>query len=313
MNYKIIPPVFALVLVVMACQIQTAQPTPVVPTPTPATEIPLAAVPSATPIPPTPAGLSLDMLRNGTYFAPFYNHTVKLVNGAYSEGSGAGLYTVQMLDTVAFGDLNGDGAGDSAIILAESGGGSGVFESVVAVLDVGGTPSQGGQAQLGDRVRINSISINSSTITLEALVQGPNDPMCCPSQPETQSFRMEGNTLWLTRLTSRTQDNQERSITISAPADGSSVTNPFFVSGSVSMAPFENTLAYHLFLPDGTKMNESTLLVDSGGIAGGPGTFSQPFNLGNAGIRGPVILQILDRSAADGSTLALNSILLIVH
>jgi len=95
------------------------------------------------------------MLRNGTYFAPFYKHTVKLVNGTYSEGSGATLYTVQMLDTVAFGDLNGDGIGDAAIILVESGGGSGEFESVISVLDVGGAPSQAGQAQIGDRVEIN--------------------------------------------------------------------------------------------------------------------------------------------------------------
>ena len=93
------------------------------------------------------------MLRNGTYFAPSYNRTVKLVNGAYSEGSGADPYSVQMLDTVAFGDLNGDGISDAAILLVESGGGSGEFELVVAVLDVGGTPSQAGQAELGDRVR----------------------------------------------------------------------------------------------------------------------------------------------------------------
>ena len=72
------------------------------------------------------------------------------------------------------------------------------------------------------------------------------------------------------------------------------MTNPFTVSGSVTIAPFENTLTYRLFLPDGTKVNEATLLVDSGGIAGGPGTFSQPFNLSNAGISGPVIIQFLD-------------------
>ena len=152
-----------------------------------------------------------------------------------------------MLDTVAFGDLNGDGIGDAAIILVENGGGSGEFESVVAVLDPGGVPTQAGQAQLGDRVRINSMAINSGMIELDTLVQGPNDPMCCPSLPETQSFRMVGNTLWLTRLTSRTPDNQERSITINAPADGAQVTNPFTVSGSVTIAPFENTLAYRVY------------------------------------------------------------------
>jgi hypothetical protein len=313
MNRNIILPIFAMALAAMACQLHTAASTPSSPTTAPVTDTALPPVPIDTPVPPTPSGLPMDMLRNGTYFAPFYSRTVKLVNGVYTEGSGTDLYSVQMLDTVATGDLNGDGVNDAAILLAESGGGSGDFESVVAVLNKGSTPSQAGQVQLGDRLRINSLAIDSDTIRLDALVQAPNDPMCCPPQPETQIFRLVGNTLWLTHLTSRTPDNHDRSITINTPADGSSVINPFTISGSVTIAPFENTLAYRLFLPDGTKVNESTLLVDSGRLAGGPGTFSQSFNLSNAGISGPVILQILDRSAADGSTLALDSIMLTVH
>jgi hypothetical protein len=60
-------------------------------------------------------------------------------------------------------------------------------------------------------------------------------------------------------------------------------------------------------------VNESTLSVDSGGIGGGPGTFSQTFDLSNAGVTGPVVLQFLDLSAADGSTLALGSVVLTIH
>jgi hypothetical protein len=315
MNRLIILPIFALALAVMACQIQSATPTPAIPTPTSSTDTPLPPVPTDTPVPATsvPAVLTLDMLKNGTYHAPVYDRTVTLVNGAYSAGSGADAYSIQMLDVVASGDLNGDGVGDAAIILVENGGGSGEFESVVAVLDSGGAASQAGQAQLGDRVKINSMTIASGTIVLDLLVQGPNDGMCCPSQPETQSYRRVGNTLWLTRLTSRTPDNHERSISINSPADGADVSNPFTVSGSVTIAPFENTLAYRIYLPDGTKVNESPLMVDSGGIAGGPGTFSQTFDLSNAGITGPVILQFLDLSAADGSALAMGSVVLTVH
>ena len=313
MNRKILLPIFALALAVLACQFQTGTAIPASPTPAPATNTPLPATPTATFLPTTPAGLTLDMLRNGTYFAPSYNRTVKLVNGAFSEGSGSDQYTVRMQESVAFSDLNGDGVGDAAILLVENGGGTGEFESVVAVLDAGGVPTQAGQVLLGDRVQIKSMAINSGTLALEMLVQGPNDPMCCPSQAETQSFRMVDNTFWQTSLVSRTPDNHDRSITISAPADGTSVTNPFTVSGKVTIAPFENTLTYRLFLPDGTKVNEATLLVDSGGIAGGQGTFSQPFNFSNAGISGPVVLQFLDLSPADGSTLALGSVVLNVH
>jgi hypothetical protein len=124
---------------------------------------------------------------------------------------------------------------------------------------------------------------------------------------------MLGTSLWLTKVTTRTPDAHDRSITILAPADGTAVTNPFTVSGSVTISPFENTLASRIYLPDGTLVNEAPVMVDSGGEMGGPGTFSREFNLSNAGITGPVIIQFLDLSAADGSTIALGSVILNVH
>jgi hypothetical protein len=313
LNCKIILPLFSLALAVMACQTQSAMPTLATSIAPSSTDTPLPPVPTDTPVPPAPSGLTLDMLKNGTYHAPVYDHTVTLVNGFYSGGSGADAYSVQMLDIVAFGDLNGDGVGDAAILLVESGGGSGQFESVIAVLNLGGTSFQAGHAQLGDRVRINSMTITSGTIILDMLVQGPNDGMCCPSQPEMQSYRMVENTLWMTSLTTRTPDDHDRSITVNSPADGAKVPNPFTVSGSVTIAPFENTLVYRIYLPDGTKVNESSLMVDSGGILGRPGTFSRDFDLSNAGISGPVIIQFLDLSAADGTTMAMASVVLTVH
>ena len=314
MNRKIIYPLLALALAVMGCSFQStpSSPTdtaPVVPASTQATLPPL---PTDTSVPPTPAGLTIGQLRNGTYFAPFYGKTVTLSDGSYSTGTGADYYSVQMLDLVAFGDLNGDGIQDAAVLLVESGGGSGEFVSVVAVADAGGAPSQIGQAQLGDRVMVDHLAITSATLSMDMLVAGPNDPMCCPSQSESQSYQLVGNTLWLTRLTSLTPDNQERSITVNSPGDGSAVSNPFTVSGNVTIAPFENTLASRLYLPDGTLVNEAPVMVDSGGTMGGPGTFSRILDLGNAGITGPVILQFLDLSAADGSTLALGSVMLTV-
>ena len=313
MNHKTILPFIVLALASMACRIQSTSPTPIIPVAPPSTNTPLPPVPTDTSVWPASSGLTLSILKNGTYYAPVYDRTITLVNGYYSNGSAADPYSVQMLDMVAFGDLNGDGAVDAAFILVENGGGSGQFESVVAVLDSGGAPTQAGQAQLGDRVRINSMTITSGTIALDMLVQGPNDPMCCPSLPETQTYRMMGNTFWMTSLTTRTPDNHERALTISSPVYGAAVTNPFTISGNVTIAPFENMLAYRIYLPDGTKINESPLMVDSDGIAGGPGTFSQAFDLSNAGITGPVIIQFLDLSAADGTSLAMGSVVLTIR
>jgi hypothetical protein len=308
MTRKIFPPLFVLVLAILACSFQSVTPAPSSP-----------AVPTATLQPPKPTdtlvptanpGLTVEMLRNGSYHGAFFDRTFDLVDGAYSNGSATDPYSVRMLDVYALGDLNGDGAGDAAIILVENTGGTGQFESLVVVLNMGGAAVQAGQVPLGDRVRINSVAIEAGAITLDMVVPGPNDPMCCPSQPETQTYRMVESSLWLTRLTSRTPTDQERSLTVLAPAEGAEVTNPFTINGSVTIAPFENTLACHILLPDGTKVNEFPLMVDSGGEMGAPGTFTHTFDLGNAGITGPVIFQFLDISAADGSTLALGSVLL---
>ena len=300
MNRKLILPFLALTLALVACGLP-ASPS-ATPTPSPIPPV----VPSAVP------ALTLQALRNASYYAPFYQKTVTLADGKYSEGSGANGYTVTLLDAYALGDLNGDGIDDAAVLLAENGGGSGVFESLVLVLDVNGAPQQAGQAELGDRVLVNSVSIASGAASLDMVVQGPNDPMCCPSLPETQTYRLVGNAAWLTRQTSKASDGTLRSVDIQSPADGASVTNPFTVNGTVSVAPFENTLAVRIYLPDGTKVNESPLTVNAA-QPGGPGTFSRDFDLSNAGITGTVIVQFLDLSAADGTTLDMDSRVLTIH
>ena len=107
MNRKIIIlPMLALILATMACLVQVTPTLPPGPTAVAPTGTSLPLAPSATPVAPTPTALTLDMLRNGTYYLPNYKRTVKLVSGAYTEGSGADQYSVKMLDTVAFGDMN---------------------------------------------------------------------------------------------------------------------------------------------------------------------------------------------------------------
>jgi len=275
------------------------------------TETPPVPSPINSPVPSSVPELSVDILRNATYYASYYGRTIKLVNGSYSEGSGATAYSVQMLDVFAYGDLNGDGKLDAAVILAENGGGSGVFESVVAVLNQGGAPHQISQVQLGDRVLVKSANISLGVIHLNMIVQGPSDPLCCPSQPEMQSFWLLGNNLWRMGVTSG-PTGVERSINITYPGNWADVTNPFMVNGRVSISPFENTLNYAVYLLDGTKVTESSLLVSSAGM-GTPGTFTRTFDLSGAGIHGLLIIQFKDLSAADGSTLALDSVVVNLH
>jgi hypothetical protein len=116
-----------------------------------------------------------------------------------------------------------------------------------------------------------------------------------------------GNKLWLMRLTS-TIGGMEHLINIDTPANWDSVANPFIVSGSMTFLPFENTLASHIYLIGGTEVNSSSFSVTPSGETAG--IFSQDFNLSSTGITDWVILQSVDVSAADGSIVALGSIIL---
>ncbi len=267
--------------------------------------------PSASPVPSSVPELSVDLLRNSTYFAPYFGRTVKLIDGAFTEGSGATYYSVQILSIFAYGDINGDKKPDAAVILAENQGGSGVFESVVAVLNQGGVPHQISQVGLGDRVVVNSATISMGVIHLNLITHGPNDPMCCPSQAETQSFWLLGNDLWLMEVTSGPTGG-ERSINITYPGNWVSVSNPFPVNGSVSVSPFENTLNYEVRKLDKTKIDSGPIQVSSTGM-GTPGTFTKTFNLSSAGYSGFLVIQFKDISAADGSILALDSVVVNLH
>ncbi len=312
MKRRALFPAMLLVLATLACNLSggaTPTPTAVGPSPTP------TAVGSYTPTPvgpitPTPTAVSSadeDLLRNGTYFAPFFARTVTLTDGVYTESSG---YSVRMLGLFALGDLNGDGVDDAAIILVENDGGSGSFESLVVLLKTGGAFHQAGQAELGDRFAINSVAILSGQIVLDMLVDGPSDPLCCPSQPEVQTYRLVDGYLWLLRQTAQTPGPVEHEVNIASPADRSTVADPFTVTGSVTVTPPEGRVTRHIFLPDGTDVNAA--LVTLSGTPGGMGAFSFPIDLTLAGISGTIIIQVQDLNG--GTTpLDLDSVVLDNH
>jgi hypothetical protein len=303
----------ALTLAAAACSAPIETQTPPPPAPVIQTVIPTEASP--TPLPPTPTSapaLSLETFKNAEIHAPQYDKTVKLVNGKYEGGSGADYLLVQLLDQSAVGDLNGDDLPDTALLLAENGGGSGVFVSVVIFLNQGRQPVQAGAVLIDDRAKVNRLTIQNGAVVVDALIHGVNDPMSDPTFAVSESYQIVGDGLQLARFTSRTPDNKERVIIIDAPAEGSEVSGSFTVKGSVSIAPFENNLAYAVF-PEGAPepIIHSGLLVQAD-TPGGPGTFALPLDFTTAGISGPVRIQISDTSAADGSFLAVATLHLVL-
>ena len=147
---------------------------------------------------PAPA-LTLDALKNAEYNSDLpAAKKAKLTNGVYEEvlvpGSASKL-NIHLIDQYAIGDLNGDGAADAAVILAANAGGSGVFTTLAAVVNDNGKPRHAASADLGDRTQVKSVSIVSGIINLELVTHSPSDPMCCPTQNETQKFKLQGDQL----------------------------------------------------------------------------------------------------------------------
>ncbi len=271
-------------------------------TPTPYLESTIAPLPV---IPP----LTADMLRNGTYVLPESKETVTLTDGKYDRAeSNENILHVTLMDPIAFGDLNGDGAEDAAIVLSENTGGTGFFMSVVAVLNSGGAPMQGPSRLLDDRAQLTGMVIAvGGRIVVSAVIHGPADPMCCPNFPVVESMRLIGNRLILTRFTSRTPGGDERAITITGPSEGASAGGSAQLAGTVTISPFENNLAYKIYGPGGAVLAEGSFLVDSAGM-GTPGIFNVTISLAGIPAGTAVRLEVSDLSAADGSLLAMDSV-----
>ena len=294
-----------------------------VPTQVPTVAAPTASMPPAptviptqipTSMPPTQvtSTLTIDVLKNAEYKLPQSNKTVKLAGGSYKAGSGADYVDVNLLDKVAFGDLNGDGRPDAVVLLAENTGGSGTFISAVVILGEDGQPVQSGSALIGDRVKITSLTIQPDRkIVLMGAIHGPDDPMCCPTFQVTETYQLTKSGLELVRLTSQTPLGKERAIHIESPANAAQVSGSVEVKGNVTISPFENNLVYRIYDGTGKKWAESFIQVKSAEM-GGPGAFDTTIDISNIP-PGPIIrLEILDLSAADGSTMAMDSVELLV-
>lgn len=226
-----------------------------------------------------PQGLTLEAIKNNTYFVPYYQKTVTLTDGKYETGSGNDQFYVTLLPQVAFGDLNGDGSQDAAIMLAEYGGGSGVFVSVGAILDQNGTLVQVNNfASIDDRPVIEDLAIKDGKIVLTALIHAPNDPMASPTMKTALTYAVSNSTLWLTRMASTLQPGSEQSINIESPVSGTEVGSSVEVKGTLPFAPFENTLGYFITDTSGNRLATGSFFVNSADV-GAPATFNRTIDL----------------------------------
>jgi len=140
------------------------------------------------------AHLTPEALRNAPYKIPGVG-TIRFDAGSYDlaapgAASGTPLHIGQ-IDLFAYGDLDGDGTEDAVTFLSRSDGGPQIYISMEAFLNRGGAAVHAGGTRLGDRIAIDSLSIEARTVTLSLITAGPGDSLCCPTLHVRREYAFE--------------------------------------------------------------------------------------------------------------------------
>ncbi len=298
---------FCLCLCVAACV-----PTSTTPINVPPTSSEIATVePTLTQMPAVSSELTYEDIQNASIEVPFFQQSVTLNNG---EATGTGVnvsFTARLLPNYGIGDLNADGQDDLAVLVAENGGGSGVFVSMLVFLNQQGQPVQIGAVMVDDRPVINSLSIAGGEIQLEALVHNLNDEMTDPKLSVRRTYRLLGETLVLMEQTSAYDNGVDRSIQIDSPVDGDDASSTLTLLGSMPVAPFENNLSLTIFDLQGNVLSQSGFMV-SADEPGRPATFNNAVDLPAVDAGTTIRIELADLSMADGSIITSKSILLTI-
>ena len=244
--------------------------------------------------------LTLEHLRDGHYQLPLLGDEetpIRFRAGQRSIRYGVGaterVHVGLIGDLVAFGDLDGDDVADAAVVVFVNTGGSGTFIHLLAMRDREGTPVQAGREFLGDRVRVERLTISGSHIFTTMLAHGPGDGLCCPSIEIGRAFTLQGSRLVPTRA-----------LVIASPLPGQTVATGVEVRGSTPH-PSADGLAYLVHDARGGVIGMGRIPVAA--ESGTHGTFAVPVSF-LAGAVGPGRIEIVDVHSGDGSALARASV-----
>lgn len=143
-----------------------------------------------------PSQLTLEALKNAKYSLKYAaSGQATLNHGRYRERYNAEDATeiIIRLDekTVTFGDLNGDGAEDAAVILATDVGLTGTFYDLAVTLNRNETPIHVASTFLGDQIQPQAMQIEAGQIQLTMLTHDVDDAKCCPSLEVVKTYRLE--------------------------------------------------------------------------------------------------------------------------
>ena len=177
---------------------------------------------------PTQDVLTPEALGNIIYTTEMVPDGAQLTDGKYEDTANSIVVTL-LPEPIAYGTLNGQDA--AAVLIAENGGGSGVFVYLAVVVDQDGTPVNVATSLLGDRVYVTSLAIVDNQIQLQMVTQGPDDPMCCPSQIVAVTYELDGTTL---TVVDQSTVGTVPQITINAASNG-------YAKAYIPATPYDNS------------------------------------------------------------------------
>ncbi|KPJ72985.1 hypothetical protein AMJ48_02790 [Parcubacteria bacterium DG_74_1] len=146
--------------------------------------------------------LTLESLENAEYYFALFEKRARLIDGLHGEeeifdkDGFPYLFSAGMVkDKVAFGDLNNDEKEDATVIIYSTGGRSGLFYELAVMINENGSPYHLSSKYLGDRIRVNSVSIQDGIITLERIIHDVGDAACCPTLHKVSQYKLFENEL----------------------------------------------------------------------------------------------------------------------
>lgn len=270
----------------------------------PTLSAPATVSPAPAAQPPAVAEPTDDALRNLTYlesFAP--SGRAALIDGESREQAapGSATETVVVFDRAATGDLNRDGTEDAAVVLVVSPGGSGTFYKLAAVISDGMELRHVGSVLLGDRVRVDGVTIEGREIVVNMLDRPANAPLAqAPTVPVVRRFRLsDGELRELVHETAEVCTPALASadtplVIVTSPQAGAAVSGAFTVSGC--SRTFEANVNWRLLALDGSELASG---FTTGGGVDGPATFEFPVTFSvDAAQRG--LLEVFEEDASGG-------------
>lgn len=140
-----------------------------------------------------PAGISRAQAANTAYASEYVaGGVIKLADNHYEDSD---LSSAELDALDARGDLDGDGVDDLVVLLNTGTGGSGLFRDLYVLRRQADGLQVSAPGFLGDRVEVQALRIEHGTLVVDLIVQGENDPLCCPTRPVTYRFRLANNEL----------------------------------------------------------------------------------------------------------------------